>query len=178
MSSTGVTCVLLASHTADHVTGVRLIKLNEHWVGLIADLRLMHGIARPRLLQGSPQQYWIAHNTDFNAAAHILHQGIWRPSNYDPRTSCGRLAPHFTQGDTLVTRRSPCFRRLSRSPIIVHVVFWANPSCASARTYAPDQGASIRISLQACIMMWCVQGMGNGFRASTSRPSGFAIWEY
>ena len=77
MSSAGVTCVLLASHTADHVTGVRLIKLNEHWVGLIADLHLTHGIARHQLLQGSSQQYWIAHNTDFNAAAHILHQGIW-----------------------------------------------------------------------------------------------------
>ena len=69
----------------DYVTGVRLIKLNEHWVGLIADLSITHDVARPELLGCSVQQYYIAHNTDWNAATHILHQGLWRPSSFDPK---------------------------------------------------------------------------------------------
>ena len=53
--------VLLVFRTVDYVTGVRLIKLNERWVGLIADLSITHGVARPELLGGNVQQYYIAH---------------------------------------------------------------------------------------------------------------------
>ena len=156
--------VLLASRTVDYVTGMRIIKLNENWVGLLADLNLTHGIARPELLTGNIQRYYVAHNTDWNAAAHILHQGIWRPSSYEPRleTSHGRRPPPFTQEGTCMPRRLLCFTRQYTNPLIGHVVYWADPSFVNTRMSNQNLVVFLRISLPPCIMTLREQRMEDG----------------
>ena len=171
--------VLLASRTVDHVTGVRLVKLNEHWVGLVADLNLTHGIARLEPLRGDIQQYYVAHNTDWNAAAHILHQGIWRPSSFDRKdvawapSSTFYARGHLT--DEQISMLQAAIHKSSHRPCCV-----LGPSIIREHTHVKPKSGGIPTDISASMFYDIVRAKDGrwAFRVSTSRPTGFAIREY
>ena len=171
--------VLLASRAVDYVTGMRIIKLNENWVGLIADLNLTHGIARPELLTGNVQRYYIAHNTDWNAAAHILHQGIWRPSSYDPRDVT------WSPSSTFYARGHMCDEKIAMLQAAIHKSSH-RPCCVLGRSiirqhsHVKPKSGGIPTDIAASMYYDIVRAKDGrwAFRVSTSYPTGFAVWEY
>ena len=171
--------VLLASRKVDYATGVRLIKLNEHWVGLVVDLNITHGIARPVLLSGNIQQYYVAQNTDWNAAAHILRQGIWRPSSYDPNdVTWSPSTTFYARGHTYdekIAMAQAAIHKSSRRPCCV-----LGRSIIRQHTHVKPKSGGIPTDIAAS-MYYDIARAKDGrwaFRASTSRPTGFAVWEY
>ena len=171
--------VILASHTVDYVTGMRIIKLNENWVGLIADLHLTHGIARPEVLEGNVQRYYVAHNTDWNAAAHILHQGIWRPSSYDPRdVTWSPSSTFYARGhmyDEKIAMLQAATHKSSHRPCCV-----LGRSIIRQYTHVKPKSGGIPTDIAAS-MYYDIARAKDGrwaFRVSASYPTGFAVWEY
>ena len=148
--------VFLASRTVDYVTGVRLIKLNEHWVGLIADLSITHDVARPELLGCSIQQYYIAHNTDWNAAAHILYQGLWRPSSFDPKdVTWSPSSTFYARGHVSDEKNSMLQAAIHKSN--------HRPCCVLGRSIIrSNQVAFQQTLLPPCFMILYEQRMGDG----------------
>ena len=171
--------VLLASRAVDYVTGMRIIKLNENWVGLIADLSLTHGIARPELLTGNVQRYYVAHNTDWNAAAHILHQGIWRPSSYNPRdVTWSPSSTFYARGhmyDEKIAMLQAAIQKSSHRPCCV-----LGRSIIRQHTHVKPKSGGIPTDIAASMYYDIVRAKDGRwpFRVSTSYPTGFAVWEY
>ena len=171
--------VLLASRAVDYVTGMRLIKLNENWVGLIADLNLTHGIARPELLTGNIQRCYVAHNTDWNAAAHILHQGIWRPSSYDLRdVTWSPSSTFYARGhmyDEKIAMLQAAIHKSSHRPCCV-----LGRSIIRQHTHVKPKSGGIPTDIAASMYYDIVRAKDGrwAFRVSASYPTGFAVWEY
>ena len=143
------------------------------------DLNLTHGVARPELLTGNIQRYYVAHNTDWDAAAHILHQGIWRPSSYDPRDVTWSPSSTFYAREHMYDEKIAMFQaaihKSSRRPCCV-----LGRSILRQHTHVKPKSGGIPTDIAASMYYGIVRAKDGrwAFRVSTSYPTGFAVWEY
>ena len=172
--------ILASSGQLHNLQQVRLISLDKGCIGLVADVDLSHGVAKPSQFTGEDSGfnvYYVAHNTNPNAAASILSEGIFRPSKFDSKDI------NWTPS-SMFYARGHMSSEMQAMATAARFYSDARPVCVLARAIVrqfshvrPPTGG-IHTDIAAGMLYDCVRAKDGrwAFRCSTTQPTGLAVW--
>ena len=158
---------------------VRLVKISEQVVGLIADTHLSQAdIGADRFLQDS-ELYYVAHNTNISSRVSICKQGAFRPSkwNQEDLTWLPSLTfyarGHLTH-ESVAIRKAAEFKSETRPYSILDRAKTRQVDHAKPESGGTNTALTVgyfRDILRSKDGRWA-------FPCSVAKPAGVAIWVY